>query len=214
MVYEYVLRDHSQALGGRGPQASPGVTFEDLDEDGSPEILQQDHYYAGVYPREAGRLYMKTPGGLVAAPPNQHRYNGKELQDELGLGWIDYGARMLNPRIGRWNGVDALGEKYDFSAPYAYALNTPINAVDPDGRLVIFINGNDTGEGASGYLPHWYRYPNHSTTNSMFPNRRGTRDYWKDSRFDTKVMAEFKDYDAIYRDGSFGSNRITGSVGF
>ena len=76
MVYEYVLRDHSRALGGRGPQASPGVTFGDLDEDGSPEVLQQDHYYPGVYPGEAGSLAMKTPGGLVAAPPNQYRYNG------------------------------------------------------------------------------------------------------------------------------------------
>ena len=83
MVYEYVLRDH---LG------NTRVTFGNLDEDGSPEILQQDHYYPGVYPGEAGSLAMKTPGGLVAAPPNQYRYNRKELHvEDPGLPGMNWG---------------------------------------------------------------------------------------------------------------------------
>jgi len=131
-----------------------------------------------------------------------------------GEGALSLNLRMYDASIGRWNGVDALSERYRASTSYSYTLNTPINAIDPDGRLVIFVNGNDNGEGASGYLPYWYRYPNDPNTNSIFPNRRGTRDYWKGSGFDTRVMDEFRDYNAIYRDGSFGSNRFTGSVGF
>jgi hypothetical protein len=28
---------------------------------------------------------------------NNYSYNGKELQDELDLGWMDYGARIYDP---------------------------------------------------------------------------------------------------------------------
>ena len=58
------------------------------------------------------------------------------IGNELGLGWYDYGARMLNPTIGRWNGVDALAEDPNQidKSPYAYAWNNPTNLTDPDGN--------------------------------------------------------------------------------
>jgi hypothetical protein len=28
------------------------------------------------------------------ATPQDYKYNGKELQDELDFGWLDYGSRM------------------------------------------------------------------------------------------------------------------------
>jgi hypothetical protein len=37
--------------------------------------------------------------------------------------------------------LDQLAEKYYSASPYCYVLNTPINAIDPDGRLVIFVTG-------------------------------------------------------------------------
>jgi RHS repeat-associated protein len=61
-------------------------------------VLQAEDYY---------------PFGLVAtgyrrenSTGQSFKYNGKELQDELGLGWLDYGARMYMPEIGRWGVVD------------------------------------------------------------------------------------------------------------
>jgi hypothetical protein len=39
-------------------------------------------------------------------------------------------------QIGRWWGVDPLGEKYVSTSPLAYAINNPIYFVDPDGRQI------------------------------------------------------------------------------
>ena len=53
--------------------------------------------------------------------PNRYKYNGKELNEELGL--YDYGARWYDPAIARWGVVDALADEPEQidKSPYAYA---------------------------------------------------------------------------------------------
>jgi RHS repeat-associated protein len=46
----------------------------------------------------------------------------------------DFGARLLDPRIGRWLSTDPLAEEFPSVSPYAYSFNSPIMFVDPDGR--------------------------------------------------------------------------------
>ena len=58
---------------------------------------------------------------------------------ELGSGlgsWLDFGARMYDPAIGRFTGVDALADHPNQldKSPYAYAWNDPIGLNDPDGN--------------------------------------------------------------------------------
>jgi RHS repeat-associated protein len=65
----------------------------------------------------------------------KYKYNGKELQDELGLNVYDYGARNFDPALGRWMNIDVLSEASRRFSPYAYAMDNPVFFIDPDGML-------------------------------------------------------------------------------
>ncbi len=115
--HEYVITDH---LG------NTRVRFHDDNGNGtisSGELLSTHDYYPFGMEWNAGSY--------------QYTYNGKERNDELGLDWLDYGARMYDPTIARWVQVDPMAELTPNWTPYRYGFNNPIRYHDPTGLFEI-----------------------------------------------------------------------------
>ncbi len=82
--------------------------------------------------------------------PNRHgntsdyRYGfqGQEMDNEVkGEGnSYDFGARMLDPRVGRWFKMDRDFRKLPDLTPYGYVNNNPIRFIDPDGNFLIDVH--------------------------------------------------------------------------
>ena len=123
--YIYAFVSYSNVSGGY-------VFFDDLKVTHKEHlsVVQADDYYPfGM--TMAGLEYRR--GDIQ---DNDYLYNGKELQNELGLDWYDYGARMYDASLGRWNVVDPLADDLTqiSLSPYNSMWNNPIKFLDPDGR--------------------------------------------------------------------------------
>jgi RHS repeat-associated protein len=83
--------------------------------------------------------------GYVSDGKLEHKftYNGKEKQDQFGLGWLDYGARNYQADIGRFTKVDRFAHKYFALTPYQYGGNNPISFVDLNGDSLWINFGNN-----------------------------------------------------------------------
>ncbi len=127
---EYYLKDH---LG------NTRAVISDANLGGQVDVLQYSSYYPFGLP-----FAMKDYGHANDEyTNNKYLYNGKELQDDMlngsKLDWYDYGARMYDAQLGRWNRKDPLMEWHFNYSPYAYCYNNPINLIDPFGLDTTYI---------------------------------------------------------------------------
>lgn len=79
---------------------------------------------------------MAMPGRKYAqAGAYRYGFNGKENDNEVkGEGnTLDFGARIYDPRLGRFLSEDPITKDYPELTPYQFASNRPIDGIDQDG---------------------------------------------------------------------------------
>ena len=95
---------------------------------------------------------------------NRQKFSGKEDQTAVAgstLPYLDFGARMYDAKLVRWNTYDPMAEKYYGINPYVYCGSNPVRFIDDKGRepilpyagtingFVNFMNRIPTGIGLS-----------------------------------------------------------------
>ena len=117
--------------------------------------LHQDHLgstrlYTGLTGNVYGTPLDYDPFGFSAASDNvdNRQFTGKERDSVSGLDY--FGARYNSSSLGRFMSADPFnvaGDFVDSQNPqhwnmYSYVLNSPLNAVDPDGLDCVYVNDN------------------------------------------------------------------------
>jgi RHS repeat-associated protein len=92
------------------------------------------------------------PGRNYSSDSYRFGFGGMPKDDELhgatGTSY-DFGARLLDPRIGRWMSVDPAFSQQPGVSPYQSFLNSPLQYVDPEGETEFhftIIRNKDTGK--------------------------------------------------------------------
>ncbi|MCB9236126.1 MAG: hypothetical protein H6581_31045 [Bacteroidia bacterium] len=96
-------------------------------------VVANDYYAFG----------MLMPGRNQSSDSYRYGFNGMEKDDEVkGTGnSYDFGARLLDVRLGRWLSVDPYWKKYMPISTYHFTLNKPIVFKDNNGKEVTDADG-------------------------------------------------------------------------
>ena len=98
-------------------------------------VLERSDYYP---------YGLRMEGGTQATG-NRWHFAGKEEQNQIpSLAWLDFGARMYDPFLGRWTTQDPLAEKYPALSPYSYCAGNPISFMDDSGADIVIAGKNNS----------------------------------------------------------------------
>ena len=106
------------------------------------EIVEENNYYPfGL--KHKGYNGLSTSSNTAL----KYKFGGKELDESLGLGTYDFGARNYDASLGRWMNIDPLAEQMRRHSPYNYAFDNPVYFIDPDGMAPESNDWIDNGDG-------------------------------------------------------------------
>ena len=125
-----------------------------------------------------GEVFIEERNSIWNTP---YLFNAKEFDEETGLYY--YGARYYDSRLSLWISTDALQEKYPQHTSYLYVGSNPVNAIDPDGHKIVFINGKIGGGSPKAGAPYWNGY---------------------NSRFVRSAKSFFNDNKVVFTDADYG----------
>ena len=123
-------------------------------KDGTGAVLQRFDYYP--FGSVSGSWASSTN---PSQPTLRYRFSGKEIAGQIvdaslvasalagtpaaaaGTPYLDFGARLYDPRSAAWLSQDPLAKKYYHISPYVYCAGNPVNITDLDGRVLLFAPG-------------------------------------------------------------------------
>ena len=135
--YVYQYKDHLGNI---------RLAYADNDDSGTvdtTEIIEENNYYPFGLKQKGYNVVVSSNSNSMAS---KYKYNGKELNKELGLDWYDFGFRNYDAVLGRWMNIDPLAENYYSYSAYSSMMNNPVSFIDPDGRFTVDIKGNKSEE--------------------------------------------------------------------
>ncbi|MEW7278453.1 DUF6443 domain-containing protein [Aquimarina sp. 2201CG1-2-11] len=124
--YVYQYKDH---LG------NVRLSYTDADNNGTveqSEIIEESNYYPFGLKMRGYNEIVSSHGNSTAQLIG---YGGKEQQSELGLEWMDFGARNYDPSIARWTTIDPVTH-FNMSTYTAFD-NNPVYFADPSGTTTV-----------------------------------------------------------------------------
>jgi RHS repeat-associated protein len=142
-------------------ESQQDVYFDDLNvKHYTGPLVQEQSYYpfglqmAGISDKALNKL------------SSQNKFNGGvEIEEEFGVNLYSTFFRQYDPQLGRFNGVDILGEVTYELNPYQFAGNNPLIFNDPTGALMETGTGRMQRGNDGNYHVPWL---NELTDNSVF----------------------------------------------
>jgi RHS repeat-associated protein len=112
------------------------------------EIIEENNYYPFGLKHKGYNDYV--------ANTNKYKFQGQELQDELGLNWDSFKYRNYDMVIGRFMSIDPLSEEYNEWSPYVFSGNRVIDAIELEGLEPYRLFGSE--KDAAGNWAEIYNY--------------------------------------------------------
>ncbi len=103
------------------------LSYSDDDLNGSidpnDEIIEESNYYPFGLKQNGYNNTVSSSGNSIA---QKIKYQGQELEEDLGKNTYAFQWRDYDPTRGRFDKIDRFAEKYYSQSPYGFTVNNPI----------------------------------------------------------------------------------------